>query len=124
MKFLEKLIEDTKKGDLDFIWKFNEPDKYTFFAPKDPMNGLNFDLSKDTLIIFPNGFGLLCDKERLNVLKDEIRLAIQRGAISIMDQYIKYPISDVEDKEADNIEDVSDKNNNENGDGKNNENIN
>lgn len=124
MKFLEKLIEDTKKGDLDFIWKFNEPDKYTFFAPKNPMNGLNFDLSKDTLIIFPNGFGLLCDKERLNVLKDEVRLAIQRGAISIMDQYIKYPISDVEDKEADNIEDVSDKNNNENGDGKNNENIN
>jgi hypothetical protein len=113
MKFLEKLIEDTKDGDLDFIWKFNEPDKYTFFAPKDPMNGLNFDLSKDNVIIFPNGFGLLCDKERLNVLKDEIRKAIQRGAISIMDQYVKYPISDVENKEEDSIEDTSNKNNNE-----------
>jgi hypothetical protein len=109
MKFLEKLIEDTKKGDLDFIWKFSEPDKYTFFMPKDPMNGLNFDLSKDTVIIFPNGFGLLCDKKQLNVLKDEIRQAIQRGAISIMDQYVKYSVSDVEDEEADNIEDTSNK---------------
>lgn len=114
MKFLDRLIDDTKKGDLDFIWKFNEPDKYTFFAPKDPMNGLNFDLSKDNVIIFPNGFGLLCDKNQLNILKAEIRQAIQRGAISIMDQYVKYSISDVEDKEADNIENASDKNENNN----------
>jgi hypothetical protein len=103
MNFLNKLIEDTKKGDLDFIWKFNEPDKYTFFAPKDPMNGMNFDLSKEPIIIFPNGFGLLCNKDQLNVLKNEIRLAIERAAIKIMNQYVKYFVSDVGNEEDSSI---------------------
>jgi len=103
MNFLNKLIEDTKKGDLDFIWKFNEPDKYTFFAPKDPMNGMNFDLSKELIIIFPNGFGLLCNKDQLNVLKNEIRLAIERAAIKIMNQYVKYFVSDVGNEEDSSI---------------------
>ena len=122
MNFLNSLIEDTKKGDLDFIWKFTEPDKYIFSLIKDPMNGLNFDLSKESMIIFPNGFGLLCDKDQLSVLKNEIRLAIERAAIAIMNQYVKYSISDVGNEEDSSIfkdeeiimieENILDKNNN------------
>ena len=90
MNFTSKLIEDTKSGNLDFVWKYSEPGKYTFFWPKHPMNGMSFDsTSKRSEIIFPNGVSLKVEKESLTLLETEITSALLRAVDEITKNYIK-----------------------------------
>ncbi|WP_297419369.1 hypothetical protein [Clostridium sp.] len=90
MNFVEKLISDTKNKKLDYVWKYNDGAKtYSYnFAPKDPMNGMIIFQSKNNLIIFPNGFGLKCDRNQLDILVEEINKSLTRTVSDIIKNYI------------------------------------
>jgi len=92
MKFIEKLIQETKNGQLDFVWKYSGSN-YVFSFPKHPMNGMNFVLIYDKksnieLMIFPNGGGIGFDKSSMHLLADEIDQAILRANDVIVNDYI------------------------------------
>ena len=91
MNFIQKLTEETKNGNLDFIWKYNDGAKsYTFVYPKHPMNGLNFSLLnvKGTgEIVFPNGGATNFSKESLKELERVVIESIIRTMDSIKKDY-------------------------------------
>jgi hypothetical protein len=90
MDFIEKLIVDTYKGDWDFFWKYSDgASTYSITKPKHYLSGLNFSLDKDeTLITFPNGYGLMCPKEQLRQLRDEINLSLERTVDECIQLYL------------------------------------
>jgi len=101
MNFVSKLLENTRNKNLDFTWKFSEPDNYTFAQTLHPLNTLHIDFAKDNaMVIFPNGFGLKSDKAVLKQLKDEIRKAIERGALAIAGDYASGDIDADMEREA------------------------
>lgn len=107
MKFIQKLIQNTKDGNLDFIWNYTDGSKkYTYKLMKDPLNGLNFSSdASDNLLIFPNGFGLECQRSDLDILINEINLAMERAVDSISNDYQVGEILQVQDtSNEDNIE--------------------
>ena len=106
MKFINKLIEDTRLGKLDFVWNFNEPDKYIYKQQFDPLTNLNFSLSMPVminynengkskskidatkgLIIFPDGASLEVDKFLLEELNTECGNAILRAMDSLISSF-------------------------------------
>lgn len=107
MKFIEKLIEDTASGKLDFAWNFNEPDKYTYKQQFDPLTNMHFSLSdvvmksysengknkskEDStkgIIVFPNGASLEVDRLLLEKLSAECEKAVLRGMESLISSYL------------------------------------
>jgi hypothetical protein len=107
MKFIDKLIEETKQGILDYIWEFYGDDRFKYVAEKHPLKDLNFSLSdivtKEEIkpsgkakivpdptlgrIIFPNGAGLDVDRPKLEILNAECTLAIVRAMEDTADRY-------------------------------------
>ena len=46
MKFIDKLIEETQQGLLDYIWQYSESgDKFKYSAEKHPLKDLTFSLN-------------------------------------------------------------------------------
>jgi hypothetical protein len=90
MNFIEKLIEETINGNLDFVWKYNDGTQmYTFKIPKHPLNETSFSLAKDPgLIVLPNGCGVDYSKELLKQLRDAVDQSIIRTADTIMRDYV------------------------------------
>jgi hypothetical protein len=91
MKFIEKLIEDTRNGKLDFVWKYNDGAKtYSYVKAKDPMNSMFIDANrKTTSIIFSNGVEVTnYDRNQLNMLLDEIVISQKRTVDTIISNYI------------------------------------
>ena len=86
MEFIQTLIEQTKSGQLDGIWKYNDGGKtYSYNLIKHPLNGLSFDaILKSKNVVFPNGFVLVCKINELKELKKEIDIALKRYVISII----------------------------------------
>ena len=107
MKFIDKLIEETKSGQLDFIWQFYNNDRFKYRADKHPLTDLNFSLSdivnkeittdsgkKKSVpdntkgeIIFPNGAGLIVDRKSLETLYQECVNAIFRAMTELATSY-------------------------------------
>jgi hypothetical protein len=89
MRFIEKLIQDTKNGNLDFAWKYSDGSKtYTYSIPKDPMNGMSLDAKRaSNTIIFSNGFGVNFNRKDLNILLDEIDISLERTVATIIHDY-------------------------------------
>ena len=89
MKFVQKLIQDTKDGKFDFSWYFSNPDKYTFKQTKHPLSDMNFNLSdsKDS-IIFPNGLSLQSTKEEMSILREEVVRAMNRAVDALIKDFV------------------------------------
>jgi hypothetical protein len=107
MKFIDKLIEETQQGLLDFVWNFYGDDRFKYSADKHPLKDLNFSLSdivtkeitKDSgkkktvpdetkgIIVFPNGAGLKVEREKLEILYYECTNAIFRAMELIANEY-------------------------------------
>jgi len=107
MSFIDKLIQETKDGILDYIWEFYNNDRFKYKAEKHPLTDLNFSLSDivtkeetkpsgkikivpdDTkaIIIFPNGAGLEVDRPKLEILNAECISAIIRAMEKIAGNY-------------------------------------
>lgn len=111
MRFIEKLIQDTKNGDLNFVWKYNEGSKtYTYSLPKDPMNGMSLDAKRvSNTIIFPNGFGVNFNRKDLDVLLDEIDISLQRTVTTIIHDYIDEVSNDTQADEGNSDDNINDK---------------
>ena len=45
MRFIDKLIEETKSGELDFIWQSYGDNRFKYKADQHPLSDLNFSLS-------------------------------------------------------------------------------
>ena len=88
MKFVQKLIDDTNKGDWDFKWKYSDGSQtYTFNQPKHYLSGLNFSLMVNKkLLIFPNGYGL--ETNLLENLKKAIDASLERTVDESMRLYV------------------------------------
>ncbi len=131
MTFIEKLIEDTRSGKLDFVWFFSDPDKFRYQRMFDRLNGLSFQLSNTVMenyeengktkyrenndkafIVFPNGARVKTDRVQLEILYKECVDAIFRAAALLVSKYISGEI----DKEVANKEEKSQKNKNTNED--------
>jgi hypothetical protein len=107
MKFIDKLIEETRAGDLDFVWQFYNNDRFKYKADKHPLSDLNFsindivtkEITKDNgkkkvvtdeskgIIVFPNGAGLEVDKSKLEFLDQECNKAIIRAMSILAEDY-------------------------------------
>ena len=107
MKYIDKLIEETKQGILDYIWEFYGDDRFKYVAEKHPLKDLNFSLSdivtkEETkpsgkikivpdntkgIIVFPNGTGMEVDRSKLEILNTECTLAIIRAMEDTADRY-------------------------------------
>ena len=89
MKFVQKLIDDTNKGDWDFKWKYSDGSQtYTFNQPKHYLSGLNFSLlANKKLLIFPNGYGL--ETNLLENLKKVIDVSLERTVDESMRLYVE-----------------------------------
>jgi len=89
MKFVQKLIDDTNKGDWDFKWKYSDGSQtYTFNQPKHYLSGLNFSLTANKkLLIFPNGYGL--ETPLLKNLKEAIDVSLERTVDESMRLYVE-----------------------------------
>lgn len=44
MKFIDKLIEETKQGLLDYVWEFYGNSRFKYNEEKHPLKDLNFSL--------------------------------------------------------------------------------
>lgn len=119
MKFIDKLIEDTKTGKLDSAWNFSAPDRYKYRRMFDPLTNLNLSLSdpvmesfeengktktkenKDRgLIIFPNGASMNVDRIRLEQLYFECELAVIRFMERLSSDYTSGKIeTDLQEKQ-------------------------
>jgi len=88
VKFVQKLIDDTNKGDWDFKWKYSDGSQtYTFNQPKHYLSGLNFSLMVNKkLLIFPNGYGL--ETNLLENLKKAIDASLERTVDESMRLYV------------------------------------
>ena len=80
MKFINQLTSDTNEGVWDDTWNYKDGAKtYSFIKAKHPLSGLTISTAKsDTLMIFPNGFGIVCEKSELENLRTAILSAIER----------------------------------------------
>jgi hypothetical protein len=107
MKFIDKLIEETRIGLLDYVWNFYGNDRFKYVEEKHPLKDLNFSLSdivtkeitKDSgkkkivpdetkgIIVFPNGAGLEVERSKLEILNLECTNAIFRAMESIANEY-------------------------------------
>ncbi len=108
MKFIDKLIEETKTGELDFIWQYStQGNKFRYKADKHPLTDLSFSLdevvtkeiTKDSgkkeiipdetrgMIVFPNGAGMVVDKNKLELLNQECVNAIFRAMDILANDY-------------------------------------
>jgi len=90
MNFIQKLTQDTLNGDWDFKWKYNDGSKtYTFNVPKHYLTGMNFSLEKDPdMVILPNGYGLIYDKNALKALKDAVDVSLENTADKSIEMYL------------------------------------
>ena len=90
MDFLEKLINDTKEGKLDYVWHYNSSKTYTYKKAKDPLTGLSIDATQQSnTIIFPNGFAVAFNQNDLNILLEEIGKSLERTAKDMMNGYLE-----------------------------------
>lgn len=92
MSFVDTLIEETRNGNLDSIWKYNDGQKtYSLNISKSPYNGLHFDSTlQDLSIVFPNGACLVnIPKDKLQILVEEINDAVIRNMNYLTSNYIK-----------------------------------
>jgi len=107
IKFIDKLIEETQQGILDYVWEFYGNDRFKYVDDKHPLKDLNFSLSdivtkeevKDSgkvkivpdktkgMIVFPNGAELDVDKQSLELLNQECHNAILRAMSNIANRY-------------------------------------
>ena len=107
IKFIDKLIEETQQGILDYVWEYYGNDRFKYVADKHPLKDLNFSLSdivtkekvKDSgkveivldktkgMIVFPNGAELDVDKQSLELLSQECHNAILRAMESTAYRY-------------------------------------
>lgn len=107
IKFIDKLIEETQQGILDYVWEFYGNDRFKYVEDKHPLKDLNFSLSdtvekeetKDSgkkkmvidktkaVIIFPNGAGMEVDRSSLETLNYECTEAILRAMESTASRY-------------------------------------
>jgi hypothetical protein len=115
MNFIEKLIEETTNGNLDFSWKYNDGSKmYTFKIPKHPLNETSFSLVKDPeLIVLPNGCGIDYSKDLLRKLRDAVDQSIIRTADTIMADYVSGEIDKQLEEDKKKEEDKKENNINE-----------
>jgi hypothetical protein len=96
MNFVEKLIEETKNGNLDFVWKYSNAN-YKFSYPKHPMNDMFFTYIEDEkrfakltdiTMVFPNGAGIRFDKNQIKALALEVDMALLRANDVIVNDYL------------------------------------
>lgn len=96
--FIQKLIDNTNSGDLDYVWKYTDAsDTYTFVIPKHYLSGMKFSLQDEPdLMIFPNGLGVNFGKSDLNILRDVIDVSLERTVDTSMSLYTKEDTADVQ----------------------------
>jgi hypothetical protein len=107
IKFIDKLVQETKDGLLDYVWEFYGNDRFKYNADKHPLKDLNFSLSDVVtkeeekpsgktkivpdntkgLIVFPNGAGMEVDRQKLEILNSECTNAIIRAMESTASRY-------------------------------------
>lgn len=131
IKFIDKLIEETQQGILDYVWEYYGDDRFKYNADKHPLKDLNFSL-KDVVfkeeikdngkkkivpdetkasIVFPNGAGLDVERSRLEVLNAECHNAILRAMENISFKYANGTIQkEIETAKAKALEDKEKKN--------------
>ena len=80
MDFVQKLTEDTMRGDWDFCWKYSDgATSYKFSKPKHYLSDMNFSIEKDAeAIVFPNGYVITYPKEELVQLRDAVNISMER----------------------------------------------
>jgi hypothetical protein len=90
MNFIQKLTQDTLNGNWDFHWKYVDGTKtYTFNVPKHYLSGMNFSLEKDSdMVILPNGYGLIYDKNALKALRDAVDVSLENTADKSIEMYL------------------------------------
>jgi hypothetical protein len=88
MSFTQKLIDDTKKGDWNYYWKYSDGSgTYTLNKPKHYLSGLNFTTrEKSKELIFPNGFAL--ETEQLGELEEAVRKSLEDTVDEIVKLYL------------------------------------
>jgi hypothetical protein len=99
IKFIDKLIEETQQGILDYVWEYYGDDRFKYVDDKHPLKDLNFSLKDKVIkphkkdsgkiedkedanhaqIIFPNGASLEVDRNSLETLNAECNAAIIRA---------------------------------------------
>jgi hypothetical protein len=99
IKFIDKLIDETQQGVLDYVWEYYGDDRFKYVADKHPLKDLNFSLKDKVIkphkkdngkiedkedvdhaqIIFPNGASLEVDRSSLETLNTECKSAIIRA---------------------------------------------
>lgn len=107
MNFIDKLIEETIAGDLDFVWEYYGNERFKYSAKEHPLRDLNFSLldiimkeevkpsgktkvvpdNTKAQIIFPNGAAMEVSREKLEVLYRECANAIFRAVNQISNDY-------------------------------------
>jgi len=95
-------------GKWNFSWKYNDGSKtYTFNVLRHYLTGMNFSLEKDpTMLILPNGFGLIYDKESLLALKNAVDISLENTADECIEMYLSGE-EVTEEESADNESDYS-----------------
>ena len=120
--FVQKLIEDTKSGELDSIWKCNSSEDYVWSLPKHPFNGMKLTIvgytspsnkvKTEAFIIMPNGseiFDIPIDSAFL--LKDEIMKACLRWNEQIISDYLQSGLAQPEEEQNQNEENTQEEEN-------------
>lgn len=90
MNFIQKLTEDTLNGEWDFGWKYTDSTKtYAFNVTKHYLTGMNFSLEKDPeMLILPNGYGLIYNKEAMVALRDAVDVSLESTADQSIEKYL------------------------------------
>lgn len=103
MTFLEKFTKDTMDGMWDAEWGYKDGSKiFSFTKPKHYLSGLTLGFnSKDSEIIFPNGYSIICKKEELSKLIDAILVALERRVDKCTQDYLAgvSPIKETDKKD-------------------------
>jgi ribosomal protein L12E/L44/L45/RPP1/RPP2 len=107
IKFIDKLIEETQQGILDYVWEFTQGNKFKYNEEKHPLKDLTFSLDDVVMkeitkesgktkivldetkgqIVFPNGAGMIVDKSKLEILNSLCHDAILRAMGNTASRY-------------------------------------
>jgi hypothetical protein len=108
MNFIQKLTEDTLNGEWDFGWKYTDSTKtYAFNVTKHYLTGMNFSLEKDPeMLILPNGYGLIYNKEAMVALRDAVDVSLESTADQSIEAYLSGEgVSEEESVDGESVED-------------------
>ena len=99
-KFFDKLVEDTKSGELDSIWQSRTPGEYTWVFSQHPFNGMKIHAGSKPIsrtktepmgiITMPNGMEIdEIDFEKYLSLEIDVIGALKRHNDTIISKYVQ-----------------------------------